>query len=523
MFIEYSEQFYMAYERSKNAIRNIKFGAIEKAVSILLPFVVRTIFIRTLGAEYSGLNSLFASILTVLNLTELGFNTAITYNLYKPIANDDTLTINALLYYYRKVYRYVGLIILVLGLLVVPFLSHFIKDSYPADINLTLVYLVFLLDTVLSYFLFAYYRSLLFAFQRNDVLNRINVLVAVVHRSLQILILLTVRNYYVFILTMPVFTLLGNFATATVAKRMLPKYHPEGQISKELHANIREKVSGLVVTSVCVVSRNAFDSIFVSMFLGLVDTTMYNNYYYIMNSIIAVMIVPASSIMAGLGNSVAVETPEKNYRDMNRLNFAYMWVSGWFTVCLLCLYQPFMKIWMGEALMFPFSVVVLFCLYFYVLKMGDIRGLYVEATGIWWEQRFRSIAEAVANLVLNYLLGKYYGVYGIIAATLISLFLINFCYGSTIIFRHYFKGQRIREYFGSNALYATVTAVIAVVTLWLCSLVHLGDFAVLVVRMLICTLVPNALYYLFYRHTKQYRESVPWIMERLKMKRRASS
>lgn len=513
----------MAYERSKNAIRNIKFGSIEKAVSILLPFAVRTIFIRMLGAEYSGLNSLFSSILTVLNLTELGFNTAITYNLYKPIAQDDTLTINALLFYYRKVYRYVGIIILVLGLSLVPFLPCFIKSSYPTDINLTYVYLVFLLDTVLSYFLFAYYRSLLFAFQRNDILNRINVAVTVIHRVLQIIILLTVRNYYVFILTMPVFTLAGNFVTAAAAKKMLPIYHPEGQISEELHANIRKKVSGLVVTSVCVVSRNAFDSIFVSMFLGLIDTTMYNNYYYIMNSIIGVMIVPASSIMAGLGNSVAVESSEKNYHDMNRLNFVYMWVSGWFTVCLLCLYQPFMKIWMGESLMFSYPVVVLFCLYFYVLKMGDIRGLYVEATGIWWEQRFRSIAEAVANLILNYLLGKYFGVYGIISATLISLFFINFCYGSTIIFRYYFKGQRIRDYFGSNALYAGVTVLVAVITLGLCSLVKMSDFVTLAIRAMICTLLPNVLYFLIYRHTKNYQESIPWVMERLKSRRHASS
>ena len=136
----------MKLERSKNAIRNVFYGIISKAVSIVFPFAVRTVFIYTLGSDYLGLNSLFTSILTVLNLTELGFSSAIVFCMYQPIAEDDTQSINALLLFYKKVYKYVGIIILTIGCLIIPFLPKLIKGSYPSDINLVIVYIIYLLN-----------------------------------------------------------------------------------------------------------------------------------------------------------------------------------------------------------------------------------------------------------------------------------------------------------------------------------------------------------------------------------------
>ena len=110
----------MKLARSQNAVRNMRMGLISKIVNMLLPFLVRAVFIRTLGAEYLGVNGLFSSVLSVLSLAELGFGSAIVFNMYKAIAEDDENTINALLYFYRKVYRCVGAIILGLGLLLIP-------------------------------------------------------------------------------------------------------------------------------------------------------------------------------------------------------------------------------------------------------------------------------------------------------------------------------------------------------------------------------------------------------------------
>lgn len=493
----------------------MSFGLLEKIAAMVMPFVVRTIFIRVLDAEYLGISSLFSSVLMVLSLTELGFSSAIVYHMYKPIAEDDTATINALLHYYKTVYRVVGCIILGVGCLLIPVLPYLAKGSVPGDISLTAVYLIYLVNTAASYFLYSYYSTLISAFQRQDLISKTNVLISFAMYAIQIICLLTVRNYYAYIGIMPLFTVLNNLRIRAVARRVFPAYHPEGKLDAALKADIRKKVSGMAISKVSGVSRNAFDSIFISMFLGLADTAMYNNYYYIMNAISGVMMIITSSIMAGIGNSVATDTVENNYQNMKKMNFLYMWLSGWCTVCLLCLYQPFMKLWMGEKLMFPFGTVILLCSYFYLLKTGSIRFIYAETNGIWWESRYRAILEAVSNIILNYVLGKYFGVNGIIIATLLSLFFINFIYGSQIVFKYYFGKEKIKEYYNTNIKYAAATVFAAAVTFVLCSRISWEGLIGLFLKAVICVIVPNLLYWLCYHNCCEYKTAVRWLGSKL--------
>ena len=504
----------MKLNRSGNAIRNVKYGMINRVTSIILPFIVRTVFIRELGAEYLGLNSLFSSILTVLNMTELGFSSAIVFCMYEPIANDDSDTIDALLFFYKRVYQIIGIIILAVGLVLVPFLPRLISGSYPENINLVAVYIVYLLNTVLSYFMYAYLSALISAFQREDLLSKVSIFINTIMYATQIVILITIKNYYVYLLVMPTFTIVNNIRTAYIARKVFPQYKPYGNLNGAYKNKIREKVSGLLINKVCVVSRNAFDSIFISAFLGLTETAIYNNYYYIMNSIVAISSVIISSIIAGAGNSVVMESQEKNYTDMNKMNFAYMWLSGWFTICLMCLYQPFMYLWVGEKLMFPIHCVILVCVYFYVLKMGDVRSIYDQANGLWWENRYRAILEAVMNLVLNYTLGKFFGVVGIILATIISLFLINFCFGSQIIFKYYFTNYKVAEYFKTHFVYAIVTALNCGVTYSIVQLLPYG-YGTFVLKIVLCCMIPNVIYFLVYRHSKYYSQTLSFVKRKL--------
>ena len=87
----------MRIERTKNATKNIIFGVILKLYQILVPFFIRTAMIYSLGIEYLGLNSLFTSILQVLNLAELGVGSAMVFSMYKPISEDDDKKICALI------------------------------------------------------------------------------------------------------------------------------------------------------------------------------------------------------------------------------------------------------------------------------------------------------------------------------------------------------------------------------------------------------------------------------------------
>ena len=497
-------------ERAKNAKRNIVMALAHKLVSIILPFLVRTILIKKIGVDYLGVNSLFASILSILNITEMGFSSAVVYSMYKPIADNDQETICSLLYFYRKIYRFIGSVVLVIGILLIPFLDKFIHGSYPENINLTLLYLIYLCNTVLGYFMYSYLSSVIVAYQREDIISCIGIVISILLNGTQILMILISKNYYVYSILFPVFTIVNNLLIAVIVHRIYPQYRCEGALSKDILHDIKVRVTGLLISKICNTSRNAFDSIYISAFLGLTVTVIYNNYYYIINAITVILNIISHSILGGVGNSVVLETVEKNYEDMNKMNFIYMWISGWFTVCLLCLIQPFMQIWMGKDLMFPLSVVCLLCIYFYVLKMGDVRTVYVQVNGLWWENRFRSIIEAIGNIVLNYFLGKKFGVHGIIIATILTIFLINFGYGSTILFKHYFKEQNVKEYYRKHFHYMLVTGIVALGTYYLCQLVDIGNWSTIIVRLIICLIVPNIGYVFFYRKMEIFEKSIKW-------------
>ena len=505
--------------RAKNAKRNVLFGLINRIINLLIPFAVRTLFMYTLGMEYLGLNGLFTSVLSVLSLTELGVGSAIVYHMYKPIAENDEETMCALLNYYKKVYRVIGIFVLVVGLALVPFLPLLIKGGLPSGISLPVLYIIYLIDTVSSYLLFAYYNSLLNALQRNDITSNIGSGITLVRYILQAFVLFAFRNYTLFILILPITTIISNIATAFIARKLYPQYTCKGNISNEIKKDIGIKVRGMMITKIQAVTRNSFDSIFISAFLGLWASGLYSNYYYIMVNIIGVMYIIVASITSGIGNSVASESVEKNYADMNKINFIYMWISGWCAICLACLYQPFMRMWAGKEKVFPVSVMLLFCIYFYALKIGDIRGVYFEVNGLWWENRYKAVAESVSNLVLNYVLGKYFGVYGILLATIITILVINFGYGSRIVFEFYFGLDKLPEYYYRNLIYLIMTLISGGVTYVCCSLLPVDGIVAFIGKICICVIIPNILYLILYFKNKDFKIAIPWIFRTMGLTR----
>lgn len=503
-------------ERKKNTIRNIIWGTINKLVLTVLPFISRTVIIKTLGSEYLGLNSLFTSVLQILNLTELGISSAIVFFMYKPIADNDIEKISALLNFYKKIYRVIGLIILTCGLIILPFLGNFINGDIPDNININILYMIYLFNTVVTYWLFAYKKSLLQAFQRNDITSNINTILYIMQLIIQITIILTVRNYYLYVIVIPIMTILENIICNIIATKKYPQYIPRGKLMPNIKKELKKKVAGLMVYKICTTTRNSLDSIFISAFLGLNIVGIYNNYYYILTAVKTFMSVLTSSMLSGIGNSIAVDTVNKNYNDMNKFNFMYMLIAGWCTICMLCLYQPFMDVWVGKKYMLDFTCVILFCIYFYCLCIGDIRAAYSDAAGLWWESRNRAIIESITNIILNIVLGKLWGLKGIIVATLISLLAINFVYGSTIIFKYYFKEQKALDYYKFHFKYFTITLSISILTYFICLLVPLEGIGQLIFRIIICLTVPTSIYIIVYRKNKYFKEMKKIIFDFIK-------
>lgn len=502
----------MANIRVKNSKRNIVSGIVKQIISLGLAFVIRTTILYTLGAEYQGLNGLFTSILQVLNLTDLGFSTAIVFILYKPIAENDTSTICSIINFLKKIYFIIGIVILVLGMMIMPFLPRFVSSGVPKDINIYILFAIYLVNTSISYMMFAYKSALLTALQREDVVNNVYTISTTAIKIIQLVLLLCFHNYYIYIIVMPIETIVNNIALQIASKKIFPNIIPEGTIPREIRDVFNKQIKAVFIGKLGDVARNSFDNIVISMMMGLVAVAIYDNYYYIYSALYGIMGIIIHGIIASVGNSIVVESVEKNYRDMLKFNFIFMWIVGWCTVCMICLYQPFMHIWMkgDQSMLLSTWNMLLFGVYFYSINMTYVRSMYLDGNGLFHECRVWFVVEALGNLSLNFVLGYYLGITGILLATIITIVLFNFICRTNILFKHYFK-RSIKEFYCNHMKYAVVTAGIAILTYCVCSFVTVNGFAGLAIRAAICVVLPNILYLVCYFKHREFPGAVKFV------------
>ena len=515
----------MKLEKTKNAKRNIIWGSISKIVLLLLPFITRTILINKLGSDYLGLNTLFTSILSVLSLAELGFSEAVVFHMYDPIAKEDNKTINAILKMLNKVYFVVGVVILVLGIAIMPFLKYLIKGDIPSDVNLYILFTIFLANNAVSYFGLSYRTSLFPAHQRNDIINKIQTIVTSFMNVIQIIVLLCFQNYYLYIIFLPIGTLITYIILFNIAKRKYPEYYPDGALSTEQVSSIKKNIKGIVLHKLGGVLSNSADSIIISAILGLTVLAMYSNYFYVITVLSGFYVVITDGIMGGVGNSLATESREKNYSDLIKFSFMGCCIVSWCTVCLCSLYQPFMLIWVGDSLMFNTATMLLFGLYFYVMRFDSIGGVYKSALGVWNEDCFRPIISGLLNLSLNIILALIlntyapeYSVIGILLSSIICKLFIDYPWGSIVTFRK--MGGGMKKYTLFLVFYSIVTLVSIVVTYLLCDLIPMEREILgiwyFVLRLGICVIVPNVIFTLFYFKLKAFKDSKNFILSHLK-------
>lgn len=415
----------MRIERIKNAYRNMLYGIALQVYKLIVPFVMRTLMLYLLGVQYLGLNSLFTSILQVLNLAELGIGSAMVYSMYKPIVEDDNEKICALMQLYKIYYRVIGFVILGLGIILLPFIPKLISGEIPEDINLYVLYFLNLVATVLTYWLFAYKNSILQAYQRNDVVSKVTLLSETIKYALQIFVLVVFRNYYLYVIAILITQILNNVLTAIAARKMYPMYQAKGTLNKSEREVINHRIRDLFTSKVGGVIVNSADTIVISVFLGLTVLAIYQNYYYLFTAVIALITIIYNSVGAGLGNSIIVDSSEKVFSDFKKFLLIISWIAGFGSTCFLCLYQPFMKLWVGADLLMDFSVVVCLVIYFFIYCINQLLNSYKDAAGMWHEDRYRPLVTAIVNLTLNLILVQFIGLYGIILSTVLSMLFVG--------------------------------------------------------------------------------------------------
>lgn len=463
--------------------------------------------VHTLGVEYLGLNSLFTSILQVLNLAELGVGSAMIFSMYKPIADDDTDSICALMRLYKIYYNIIGAVVLVAGLLITPFIPRLIHGNVPDSLNVYVLYLMNLVATVLSYWLLAYKNSILMAHQRIDISNKVTIVTDTVKYALQLVALYTFSNYYYYVIAILITQVMNNIFTAILADKMYPTYKPNGTLSKEVTNEINHRIRDLFTSKFGGVVVNSADTIVISSFLGLSMLAMYQNYFYIISSVMAFIAIVNNSVLAGIGNSIILKNNEENYRIFEKFVFIEMWILGICVCCFLALLQPFMIMWMGENLKLNMEMVVLFCIYFVVYEYIMLMSVYKDAAGIWHEDRFRPLIAGIANLVLNIIFVNLIELRGIILSTIISSAIISAPWITKNVFQCIFPKKSMYTFMKKLSLYSVAILTSAIIVGIVCNYIPENGVLNFVFRGGVAILGSNIVLLLFFFKAPLFKES----------------
>ena len=504
--------------RTLKSARNFLFAALANAAAIIIGLLAQRLFIHILGLEYAGLNGLFSNVLAMLAIADLGIGEAVIFHLYKPLKEDDRSAILSLMRFYRKAFHIIAGVIAGIGLCLIPVLPYIAQTS-EADVNLTVVYLVFLADVVLSYFL-SYKRAILYADQKNFIISIIHMVYLIGMNTAQLLVLYFTHDYYAYILTKLAFRILENVVITIVANRIYPylKSKRVRPLKRDVLADIKKKTGALVFHKIGTFVVNGTDNILISVFLGLITTGLYNNYFLVIDAATKLINPAISALTPSVGNLLVSDDLKHRYETFRRIRFMNFWIAAFAATVLFVMIQPFISIWFGRDYVLPMAVIIMLTLQFFQFLMRATYNVFQDGAGIFYENRFVPLIESALNLGASLILLHFFGLAGVFAGTLISsLALWCFSYPRYVYTKLF--GRSIKRYIletlGYVGIFAVVISVTAAVVYALNNAASLEGLTLFVINGVLCLLIPNALMTLFFFKTGCFRYFIGLIKRRL--------
>lgn len=503
--------------RLKNSILNLGTSVIATFLSAALHFIVRTVFVNTLGKTFLGIQSYFSDILKMLSLTELGFGTAIVYRLFKPLAQGDDKRVRVLLKFYRLAYTVIGISILVLGLILIPFLPSIIKNYdrlILLDINPPLIFVICLLQTVVSYLFFAYRTSIMRANQKKYILTTVDYSVTIVTNLVQIAILVLWKDFIIYLTVVIFFNIARNFINAYISQRFYPQYFiPEpDSISRQEVKEMFKDCGALFLFRVNNIVLKATDNMVIGFFLGMGDVGIYSNYLSLYHLLTGFASKMYSSIAASVGNLFATANVKTKYNFFETMNFVTVLGYGTAAVCVAVCTDEIIDVWIGKEYLIakPFSILIGFEILFHGLKVNltQIR----TVSGVFKQMWYRPIISGVINLASSIFLVRKIGIHGVIIGTIISDLFSNFLIDPFIITKYTFDNYKpCSLYYKKNIVYISLLSIIGFAEIYICNGIYIGHgwLSVLVHLAISGISVPLILICLFWKsHECQYLVSI---------------
>lgn len=482
--------------RTEKSINNIKINVISQMISFLTKFIGRMIFVNVLSSEYLGINGLFSNILTILSLADLGMDTVLIYSMYKPLAEKNESKLKALINYYKKIYNIIGVFILAVGLLLIPFLKFLIKDAISIP-NLNLIYVLYLLNTVISYFCI-YKISIVNADQKSYIVTINTQIFNIISTVLTSIVLVISHNFLLYLLLQIAISILSNIYMSKKAEKMYPyikdtkgfmiSNDDKNEIKKNTYASMLHKVGGVVVIGT--------DNLIISAMVGLKDVGLYSNYVLIINAINSLSSQFSNSITASVGNLNTENNVNHLYNIFKKTLFLNSWIYIFCSACLYALINPFITIWIGEEYIFSNIVVIIIILKFYIEGSRKAVITFRNAMGIFQQDKWKPVLEALLNLIFSIVLTYRYGLVGVFLGTILSMLFSCVFVEAYILYKYGFE-KNVSEYCKIYMKNFVVLLLDIVITSYLINLFKSSSIIYFIIKVIVAVIISNLVIFMF--------------------------
>lgn len=504
--------------RTKNSILNITASISGQLLTNVLRWICRIVFIYTLGKEYLGISSLYANILTLLSLSELGLGSAITYSLYKPLAENNIETIKSLMTFFKKAYRWIGISILGLGLCLMPFLPYLMTDSTDV-INIYLYYLLYLAQTVVSYLFFAYKAILLTADQKKYIADIVMYILQIIMNAVQIVILFVWHSFLAYTVAVIIYNIVQNMVVAFIVDQKYPYLkEPAEKLTKQQRQDVFSRVYAMSLYRISSVVGTATDNLIISANISVIAVGLYDNYNMIIQVIQKLLKGVFQAFTSSLGNFYVLESRERNEFMFRTLNLANSWLVAFCSVCFAVLLQPFIQLCFGNEYLLDYTVVIIVVSNFATNYMQNVVQIYKDASGLFVRGKYRAVMTAVLNLGISIILVKSIGLAGVFLGSIISRMVTTFWYDAWLLYKYGFHASPLpyfRNFLATMILIVLNTMLIQWITLPLYAATWAGIF----LKGILCIVVVNGIYILIYGRSNEFHYLKDKIISILKKKK----
>ena len=490
--------------RTNKVAKNVSVSLCCQVIAMLLQFLCRVVFVRTLGKEYLGVSGLFTNILTVLSFAELGVGGAIVFQLYKPLAQGDREKIKSLMALYKRAYWLIGTVIGVGGLMLIPFLKFIVKTELAIQENLYVIYLLYLFNTVSSYFL-SYKKSIIIADQQIYLVNLYTQALSILQVFAQAIVLICFKNYIFYLLIQIIFTVLVNVLISLRADKMYPELREKAQpLPKTERQSIYANVRALAVYKIGSTVLNGTDGILVSAMFSVSDVGLVSNYLMLNHAFSTVLGKVTESFTASIGNLNACSDAEQQYYVFREVFFLCAWLFGYVSIGMMLLAEPVITIIFGAEYRISIMVQLALVVSFYVSSMQYAAFSYRTTTGLFRNARAVPACAALLNIALSVFLGKHIGLSGIYFATAISRFCTITVTDGYLVYRKIFAKNPIRYfvgYFGFAGLFAGLYLVIKQAV----QLITIGGSWEIIIKIVLVTLLYHIIMIGLFFKTREFQ------------------